>query len=229
MSSEKLNKNSGHRERLRKRFEKSGFDGFNDYEVLELMLTYAIPRKDTKDIAKNLLKRFKTLQGILSADIKELIKVEGLGKHSVIFLKVLSDFIKFYFEHQVEKAELQFTTLEQVVTYLRGVIGNYRNEVVKVIYLNSNNNILFTELLSEGSLTESYLNPRRIVETALKYNSTSVIIAHNHPDGVAEPSEYDDIITKNLYEALKLVEIILQDHIIIADNSYYSYKQQGGL
>ena len=229
MSSEKLNKNSGHRERLRKRFEKSGFDGFNDYEVLELMLTYAIPRRDTKDIAKNLLKRFKTLQGILSADTKELIKVERLGKQSVIFLKVLSDFIKFYFEHQVEKAELQFTTLEQVITYLRGVIGNYRNEVVKVIYLNSNNNILFTELLSEGSLTESYLNPRRIVETALKYNSTSVIIAHNHPDGVAEPSEYDDIITKKLYEALKLVEIILQDHIIIADNSYFSYKQQGGL
>lgn len=227
MSTEKLNKNSGHRERLRKRFEKSGFDGFNDYEVLELLLTYAIPRRDTKDIAKELLKRFKTLQGIFSADIKELTKVEGLGKKSVIFLKVISDFIKFYFEYQVEKAELQFTTLEQVITYLRGVIGNYRNEVVKVIYLNSKNRILHTELLSEGSVTESYVNPRRIVETALKYNSTSVIVAHNHPDGIPEPSGYDNDITQKISEALKLVDISLQDHIIISNQGYYSYRQQG--
>lgn len=229
MSSEKLNKNFGHRERLRKRFEKSGFDGFNDYEVLELMLTYAIPRRDTKDIAKNLLKRFKTFQGILSADNKDLIQIEGLGKQSVIFIKVINDFIKFYFEHQVENSELQFTTLNQVVTYLRGVIGNYKNEVVKVIYLNSTNKVLHTESLSEGSVNESYLNPRKIVETALKYNSTSVIIAHNHPDGIAEPSDYDDIITKKLYDALKLVDITLQDHIIITNNSYYSYRQQGVL
>ena len=220
-------KNAGHRERLRKRFEKSGFEGFNDYEVLELLLTYTIPRKDTKELSKNLFKRFGSLKGILSADVNELKKIDGLGRQSAVFIKILNEFIKFYFEHQAEKNEIQFTTLDHIVKYLEGVIGNYKNEVVKVLYLNSENKMIHTELISEGTVNESYFNTRRIAVTALKYESTSVIVAHNHPDGKPEPSENDNIVTRKIAAALKVVDIDLQDHIIIANKGFYSYRAQG--
>lgn len=220
-------KNAGHRERLRKRFEKSGFNGFNDYEVLEFILTYSIPRKDTKALSKNLFDRFGSLKGILSADIEELKQIDGIGRQSVLFIKALNEFIKFYFEQQVEKNEIQFTSLEQIAAYLEGTIGNNKYEVVKVLYLNSQNKMLHTEIVSEGTVNESYLNTRKIVVTALKYDSTSVIVAHNHPSGVPEPSRYDDTITLKIAEALKVVDINLQDHIIIASEGFYSYRQEG--
>ncbi len=229
MTTVEVDKNAGHRERLRKRFEKTGYDGFNDYEVLELLLTYPIHRKDTKALAKNLLKRFGSLKGILSADIKELKQIDDIGRQSVIFIKTLNEFIKFYFEHQAEKDEIQFITLEQTATYLKATIGNYKNEVVKVLYLNSENKMIHTELISEGTVNESYFNTRRILETAFKYNTTSVIVAHNHPDGIPEPSENDNIVTRKIAEALNVVDIDLQDHIIIASEGYYSYRQQGML
>ena len=219
-------KNAGHRERLRTRFEKSKFEGFNNYEVFELLLTFAIPRKDTKGLSKNLLKRFGSHKGILSADRKELEQIGGLGRQSATYLKVLSEYIKYYFEDQVEKNEIQFTTLDQMVKYLEAVIGNNKNEVVKVLYLNSENKMIHTELIDAGTVNESYLNCRRIAETALISKSTSVIIAHNHPGGVPEPSENDNIITEKIAEALKLIGIDLQDHIIIAGEGFYSYRQQ---
>ncbi len=219
--------NAGHRERLRTRFEKSKFEGFNNYEVLELLLTYAIPRKDTKGLSKNLLKSFGSHKRILSADTKELEQIGGLGRQSATYLKVLSEYIKFYFEDQVEKNEIQFISLDQTVKYFRAVIGSYKNEVVKVLYLNSQNKLVHKELVSEGTVNESILNIRNIVAAALKYESTSVIVAHNHPSGVPEPSGYDDKITIKIAEALKVVEIDLQDHIIIASEGYFSYREQG--
>ena len=110
---------------------------------------------------------------------------------------------------------------------MEGVIGNYKNEVVKVLYLNSENKMIHTELISEGTVNESYFNTRRIVVTALKYESTSVIVAHNHPDGMPEPSENDNIVTQKIAAALKVVDIDLQDHIIIASEGFYSYRAQG--
>ena len=238
MSNSELDKHNGHRARLRRRFEKAGLDGFNDYEVLELLLTYTIPRKDTKDISKNLLKKFSSLKEILSADTKELEQINGLGRQSVIFIKALNEFIRYYFEHQVEKDEMQLTTPEQTAEYLKGVIGNFKYEVVKALFLNSQNKLIHTdlnsqnklihtELISEGTVNESYLSSRKIVETALRYNATSVIVAHNHPDGIPEPSEDDNFITQKIAGALKIVDVDLQDHIIIGSNDFYSYRQKG--
>lgn len=221
-----LDKNAGHRERLRNRFEKSEFDGFNDYEVLEFMLSYAIPRKDTKVIAKNLLKRFGSIQGILSVDKKELEQIVGLGKLSVIFIKALPAFIKFYFQNKAEDNEIQFTELEQTAAYFKATIGSYKNEVVKVLYLNSQNEMIHSEILSEGTVNESYIPTSKIVETAVKYKTTSIIIAHNHPDGFPAPSESDNIITQKISEALKAIGIVLLDHIIISSEGFYSYRKQ---
>ena len=228
MSTKEINSDYlGHRERLRERFIKSGFNGFHDYEVLELLLTYCLPRKDTKPIAKDLLKRFKSINKILSADEQELKSIKGLATHSVIFLKVLNEFGIYQYNLRATEGEIQFLMLDQLTEYFWATIGNKKNEVVSVLYLNSQNKLLASEILSEGTVTESFIQPRKVVENALNNKATTVIIGHNHPGGIPEPSEEDNIITSSIKQALATVDISLQDHIIIADSGYYSYKQNG--
>lgn len=229
MSKEKKLKKhyEGHRERLRKRFEQTGFDGFHDYEVLELLLSFVIPREDTKPTAKELLSKYKTLPNVLSAEISDLRMVKGIKQRSAQFLKIISETIRFYFETKAKNQEIQFLKLEELVQYLRATIGNYKNEVFKILYLNSKNEFIYTEDFGEGTVTEAIAFPRKIVEGALKHNATTVIIAHNHPGGLAEPSENDNSITQQIQNALKTVNITLQEHIIISDNGFYSYRKNG--
>lgn len=216
-----------HRERLRRRFEKSGFRGFHDYEVLELLLTYVIPRKDTKPTAKELIKRFKHLPGVLSADMRELAQVNGIGPQAARFLKIVDAFIGFYFDQKALGGDIQFTQLSQLVDYFRATVGRNPNEVMRVLYLNSQNKLLCAENLSEGTVSETVVLPRKIVETSLKQQATTVIIAHNHPGGLSEPSENDNAVTQQIKNALQTVNITLQEHIIIAAESFYSYRQSG--
>lgn len=216
----------GHRKRLRERFINAGFYGFHDYEILELLLTYAIPRKDTKPAAKALVSKFKTIQNVLDASIEELADVEGMGDNAAIFIKAIREIISEYFK---EKAlnHRSFKTVDELVDYLKAVIGGSSNEVVHVLYLNSKNELLHAESLSEGTVSEAIAFPRRIVEDALKYKATSVILAHNHPGGRPEPSESDDRLTDAVRNALNTVEISLQDHVIISDEGFYSYRKSG--
>lgn len=219
----------GHRERLRERFENAGLQGFHDYEVLELLLTYAVPRKDVKPIAKKLIERFKNFPGVLSADVKELQQVEGIKERSAQFLKILNAFIGYCFEQKARCEEIQFTRLPDLVDYFKATIGNKKNEVMRTLYLNSQNKLIHPEDLSEGTVSEAIAFPRKIVELALKHHATAVIIGHNHPGGIPEPSENDNAITEQIKNALKTVNINLQEHIIIADNGFYSYRQGGNL
>lgn len=216
-----------HRQRLKQRFAKSGFQGFHDYEVLELLLTYVIPRKDTKPIAKELIKRFKHLPGVLSADVRQLAEIDGIGPQAAQFLKIVDAFVAFYFHQKALSGDIQFTQLPQLVDYFKATIGRSPNEVMRVLYLNSQNKLLHAENLSEGTVSETVVLPRKIVEGALKHHATTVIIAHNHPGGLPEPSDDDDSITHQIKNALQTVNISLQEHIIIAEDSFYSYRQSG--
>ena len=216
-----------HRKRLRRRFEKSGFRGFHDYEVLELLLTYIIPRKDTKPTAKELIERFKHLPGVLSADMRELAQVNGIGPQAAKFLKIVDAFIGFYFDQKALSRDIEFTQLSQVVEYFRATVGRNLNEVMRVLYLNSQNRLIAAENLSEGTVSQAVAFPRTIVENALKHHATTIIIAHNHPGGLPEPSENDNAITQQIKNALHTVNITLQEHIIIAEDSFYSYRQSG--
>lgn len=216
-----------HRRRLRQKFDKSGFQGFHDYEVLELLLTFAIPRKDTKPTAKELIKRFKGLPGVLSADIKQLAQVNGIGPKAAEFLKIIDAFIGFYFDQKALSGNIQFTELPQLVDYFKATIGQNPNEVMRVLYLNSQNKLIAAENLSEGTVSQAVAFPRKIVEAALKHHATTVIIAHNHPGGLPQPSDNDDSITQQIKNALQTVNITLQEHIIIAEESFYSYRQCG--
>lgn len=228
MSKDKVIKKpyEGHRKRLRQRFKNAGFDGFHDYEILEFLLTYAIPRKDTKPVAKALVSRFKTIQNVLDASIEELKAIEGMGENSTVFIKAMREIISEYFK---EKAlnQRSFKTLDELVEYLKAVIGGSSNEVVHVLYLNSKNELLHAESLSEGTVSEAVAFPRRIVESALKHKASSVILAHNHPGGLPEPSEGDDRLTDAVRSALNTVDISLQEHVIISGDGYYSYKKSG--
>ncbi len=217
----------GHRERLRKRFENSGFKGFHDYEVLELLLTFVLPRKDTKPIARELLDKFQNLSGVLNADIKELQQIKGIKKRTAQFLNILRATIKYYLEEKAKTKQMQFTNLNDLITYLKAVLSGKKNETMHVIYLNSQNKLIYSEDLSEGTVSETAVFPRKIVENALRYNAASVIIAHNHPGGVPEPSEKDNIATEQIKNALQTVNIILQEHIIISDDGFYSYRKNG--
>ena len=219
----------GHRERLRQRFEKSGLQGFHDYEVLELLLTFVIPRQDTKPIAKELINKFKNFPAVLNADINDLQNIKGIKDRSAQFIKILKEIISYLFEERAKNEEIQFTKLVDLVDYLKATIGGNKNEVLRILYLNSQNKLIHSENLSEGTVTETVAFPRRVVEGALKNNATSVIIAHNHPGGIPEPSENDNSITEQIKNALKTVNISLQEHVIIADSGFYSYRQNSFL
>lgn len=228
LKEDKLRTNhEGHRERLRHRFEKSGFQGFHNYEVLELLLTYVIPLKDTKPTAKELIKRFKHLPGVLSADMKELTQVSGIGPEASRFLKIVDAFIGFYFDQKALIDDIQFAQLPQLVDYCKATIGRNSNEVMRVLYLNSQNKLIAAEDLSEGTVSQAVAFPRKIVEAALKHHATTVIIAHNHPGGLPQPSDNDDSITQQIKNALQTVNITLQEHVIIAQDTFYSYLQSG--
>jgi len=219
----------GHHKRLRERFIKSGLDGFHDYEVLELLLNYVFPNRDTKPIAKDLLAKFKTLTGVFSADPQELQEIKWVGERTSVYLRLLNDTLGFVFEDRARKEEIQFTKTAQLFEYFKATIGNKKNEVIRALYLDSQNKLIHAENLSEGTVAEAVAFPRKIVEGALKHRAVSVIIAHNHPGGMAEPSDNDDKITEQIKNALRTVAISLQDHLVIAGDEYFSYRQTGYL
>jgi len=217
----------GHRQRLKARFEQTGFQGFQDYEVLEFLLYFVLPRKDTKPISKKLLRRFKNFIGVINADSRELQRIEGIGSHAALYVKAIGSSIGFYFDEKAKQEDFQFTSLEQLIEYFMAAIGGKPNEVMRILYLNSKNILIDAENLSEGTVSEAVAFPRRIVEGALKYGATTVIIGHNHPGGLPEPSDNDNAITEEIAKALKTVGISLQEHVIIAADGYFSYRQNG--
>jgi len=219
----------GHRQRLKARFEQTGFHGFQDYEVLEFLLYFVLPRKDTKPIAKKLLRRFKNFIDVINADSRELQKIEGIGSHAAFYVKAIGASIGFYFDEKAKQTDFQFSNLDQLVNYFRAAIGGKPNEVMHILYLSSKNMLIYAEHLSEGTVSEAVAFPRRIVEGALKYGATTVIIGHNHPGGLPEPSDNDSAITKEIKKALKTVGITLQEHVIVASDGFYSFRQNGFL
>jgi len=215
----------GHRERLRERFEKNSFSGFNDYEVLEFLLTYIFRQGDVKPLAKELIKTFGSFSKVLDASAEDLKIVSGMGSASALSLVAFRQVMAYYFQDHATVDKEQITKMSALIEMLRASIGHKQNEVLFAIFLNAKNEVLATKELGEGTVSQAAAFPRRIVEEALKFKATSIILAHNHPGGNAEPSEYDESITTEIKNALALLEISIQDHIILAYNEYYSFKR----
>ena len=219
----------GHRERLRNRFEKNGFQGFHDYEILEFLLTFIFRQGDVKSTAKGLIKQFGSFSKALDASAEELASVPGMGKTSAVSLSAFRGIMAYYFQDYIVQQPEQLTKISALIEMLRASLAHKANEVLFALFLNAKNEVLSMRELGEGTVSQASAFPRKIVEEGLKLKATSLILAHNHPGGVAEPSEHDIAITKEIGNALKLVDISLQEHIILADSNYYSFMRNGFL
>ncbi len=216
----------GHRKRLREKFIKSGLDGFADYEVVELLLSLGTPRRDCKPQAKEAIRRFKTLRGVLSASKEELQQIKGIGPHSAFGIKLMQDVAREYLREKIIDKPV-FQSSQEIFDYLYHSMRDLKKEVFKVLYLTNQNQIIDTADLFEGTINSAAIAPRQIVEQALAHNAAALIFAHNHPSGNCEPSKSDKDITRDLVLAGCAVQIKILDHLIIGNNRYYSFAGEG--
>lgn len=216
----------GHRGRLKERFRTEGLDNFDELQVLELLLFYCIPRQDTNPIAHRLLDHFGTLSQVLEAPVGELEKIPGVGQNAATFLHLVRDAGRYYQVNRSRQEKI-LTTTEKCGDYLASFFVGRRNETVFLLCLDAKCKVLCCKEIGEGSVNSAGVPVRRIVETALGVNATTVILAHNHPSGLALPSSEDVQTTHRVAAALETVDITLADHIIVADRDYVSLAQSG--
>ena len=216
----------GHRQRIREKFVSAGLDSFLDHETLELLLTYAIARKDTKPIAWALLKRFGSLAAVLDADPAQLESVPGVGQSTAQFLKLIRAVFKKYSLDEV-KDRVTIRTPKQVLEYCKASLEGKKEECLEVIYLSVRNTIMGTQVVASGLIDRVAVSPRKIVECALAAKASAIILVHNHPSGDATPSQEDIDLTQDVIRAAALFGISVHDHIIVGKGSHYSLKANG--
>ncbi len=216
----------GHRKRLRERFIKAGLTGFHDYEIVELLLTLGSPRKDCKLPAKEAIKGFKTLRGVLEASPDELQQIDGIGPHNTFGIKLIQEVAREFLKQKIVDKPVHKSS-QDVFEYLYHSMRDLKKEVFKVIYLNSQNQIIETEDLFQGTSDKSFISPREVMERAIKHNAASLIFVHNHPSGNPEPSASDKVLSRDLVYAGRIMQIRVLDHIIIGNNTYFSFAGEG--
>ncbi len=216
----------GHRKRLRERFRRSGLEGFHDHEVLELLLTFAIPRRDVKPLAKALLEKFHSFSSVLDAPMEELMEVRGVGSQAALLLTLIPRLLERYRQDRW-KSTVTLSSTQSALDYLRPRLDTERKEIFCLLALNSRNDLIALERIQEGTVNRAVVFPRLVVEAALRHRASAVILAHNHPSGDPEPSTADRRLTRKLCRLLKDLDIAVHDHIIVAGPRYYSFAEKG--
>lgn len=216
----------GHRERMKHRFSEHGLENFDDHNVLELLLFYALPRSDVNPLAHALLDRFGSLSAVFDAPAEELVKVPGIGDSAALLIKLIPQVSRRYLMSRSSFDDI-LDSPKKAGRYLLPRFYAERDEIVYVICLDAKCMVLCCRLLFRGSVNSANVSIRKIVETALTYNATSVILAHNHTSGIAIPSLEDQATTRRIEAALKAVDITLADHIIVADDDFVSLADSG--
>lgn len=215
-----------HRQRLKERYLSAGSDGLHNYEVIELLLTYTIPRKDVKPLAKALLAKFHDFRGILDADLKELEDTPGLGAHSAILIKLLKDIAAIYLGEKARR-KVQISSSRELLDYCKLAFGGLKDERFSAIYLDAQNKIIEIETIQEGIVNQAVVYPRKIFENALRKKATALILVHNHPSGAVRPSPADINLTKIIRDTGRALNIDVHDHVIVGENNYYSFREEG--
>jgi DNA repair protein RadC len=214
----------GHRARVKELFLKTGLDSFSSHAVLELLLYYAIPRKDTNTIAHELIRRFGSLAGVFDAPMEELLKVKGIGKSAAVLIKMVPQLCRLY-EENLDSGKTVICSYDDAGKYFSKKFIGRQNEVVMLMLLDSRNRILYCDTVSEGSATTANIYIKTVVRLAVRYNAVYAVLAHNHPSGECLPSKQDLDTTRWVYSALQTVEVQMIDHIIVSGNDYFSMAQ----
>lgn len=217
---------TGHRKRLREKFSRSGLDGFHDYEVIELLLTLATPRKDCKQAAKRALRQFKTLPAVFEASTAALCQIDGIGPKNAFGIKLIRAVADRYVENRIVNQN-PLSNAKALFDYLKIRIRDKKTERFESLFLDAKNRVLGTETLFKGTLTASTVYPREVIRAALAHNAAAVIFAHNHPSGDPVPSEADHAITRQLVFACRIMGITVHEHLVMGANGYYSFADQG--
>lgn len=219
------NLHSGHRERLRTRYAKTGGDDFLDYQYLELLLTYAIPRRDTNELAHKLLQKFGSLENVFQADTHVLMSVEGIGASTALFLHMQSDLLKRIRLNRLRdtRGQILLNTPYASANYAYVLLCRCAYETVQIVCLNTKRFVTHTEILQNGTLSEAHVYPRNIAEIALVHHAHSVIIMHNHPSGDPTPSSEDANTTQAVRTALAGIDIQLADHLVVGGAFVFSF------
>jgi len=220
--------NLGHRQRLRERFLRSGLAGFADYEVVELLLTLAIPRSDVKQPAKALITRFGNLRGILDAPIEDLQAVPGIGSVTPVALQIIKAAATLYLQQSGEGRD-SLADPSRLSEFWRMRIGVLKNEVFEVAYLDSGYRLLRdgVDRLEEGTIDRAAVYPRKVIEAALKRGAAAVVLAHNHPNADLMPSEHDKVLTRAIVLAAETVHLKVVDHLIVSAQDTFSFRKAG--
>ncbi len=216
----------GHRDRLRERFLTGGPDSLPDYELLELLLFSAIPRRDTKPIAKALIKRFGSFGEVISASPKDLTDIDGIGDNAAVALKAVQAAAQRLLQTKV-KAGPVISSWNDLIAYCTAQMAYNPIEQFRVLYLDRKNKLITDEAQQEGTVDHTPVYPREVVKRALELNASAAIVVHNHPSGDPKPSRADIEMTRKIKDALAVVNITLHDHVIVSRGGHVSFKSEG--
>jgi DNA repair protein RadC len=214
----------GHRARLRSRFLQGGAAALQDYELLELLLTFAIPYSDVKPLAKDLIAHFGSFGQVLDASPEALVEFLGLKEYSACLINLVKACHEVYLKEEAMKRQ-RILSLDVLVDYCRTTIGGLKDEQFRVLYLNSQNEIIAEEILQEGTVNQTVVYPRKILELALKHKAAGLILVHNHPSGNPSPSASDNELTQTVVKASKALNLTVHDHLIISRHGYFSLAE----
>lgn len=214
----------GHRDRLRKRFMNYGIGSLQEYEIVEMLLTFLTPYRDVKETAKDLMNKFGSIKGIIDAPPKELKKIKYVKDKTIELLKFIKE-VSIYYQRQKAQEVPISKSYDELIEYCIRKIGDKKDEEFRVISLDSNLTMIADDLISQGTIDKAFVYPRKVIETALNRKAYAVILVHNHPNVDPQPSDYDINLTKTLEIPAKILGLIIYDHLIITKNEYFSFKK----
>ena len=216
----------GHRERLRERILNSKMNAIADYELLEMLLCLALPRKDTKTLAKDLIKKYGSFAKVISAERESLLSINGIGNNTISCFRLIIEGSARLIKDDILNKPI-ISSWQSLLNYCRSIMGHLEKEVFLVLYLNNQNELIQEDLNDYGTVNQVSVYPREIAKRALFLNASAVILAHNHPGGSTKASKADIAVTKQIQAALLPFEIRIHDHVIISNKSFFSFKSEG--
>ena len=215
----------GHRQRLRNRFLQGGPGSLQDYELLELLLTFAIPYSDVKPLAKKLIAHFGSFTRVFDASAEDSMEVTGLREYSAVLIRLVKACAEYYLKEEL-LARQKISSLSDLVDYCRTSMGGLADEQFRVLFLNSQNELIAEEIVQEGTVNQTVVYPRKVLELALKHKATGLILVHNHPSGHLKPSAADLELTRALVKASQSLNLTVHDHLIISRQGYFSLAEK---